>query len=88
MKTKSSRSQNPQNVTITINTLRERAGEMLNVANHLEATERFLGNGTSNVIRGSGKRQMSLTTRRKIAKANKARAAQKRKELAVVGKAA
>ena len=79
-----------QNVTITINTLRAHANEMLNVANHLEATERFIGAGITRAIHSGtspGKRGLSLVGRRKIAKSNKARAA-KRKELAVVGKTA
>jgi hypothetical protein len=88
MKTKTLLSQKHQNIITTVNTLRENAGEMLRVADHLEATQRFIGNGSANVIRspGSPPRRMSLVTKRKIAKANRARAAQKK--LAVVGKAA
>ena len=86
MKHKPSKLSQSQNVTTTITTLREHAREMLRVADHLEATQRFMGNGVSNVIRGSGKRNLSLVTRKKIGKANKARAAAKRKVLPIVGK--
>jgi hypothetical protein len=87
MKTKTSLSQG-QNTITTINLLRERAAEFLSVAANLEATQKFVGNGITPMIhaRSPGKRHMSIAVRRKIAKAAKARAAQKK--LAVVGKAA
>jgi len=99
MKRKTSKLSQGQNVVTTINLLRERAAEFLSVAANLEAQQKFVnygaggigGNwGTGTVIgmgrTPPGKRRMSLATRQKIAKANRARAAQKK--LAVVGKAA
>jgi hypothetical protein len=85
---KTSKLSQHQNNFTTINTLREHANEMLQVANYLEATQKFIGNGITPTVhaRSPGKR-MSLVTRRKIGKANSARAA-RRKDLSVVGKTA
>lgn len=97
MKTKTSKLSHGQNEITTINLLRQRAAEFLSVAANLEAQQKF-GNfsttgrvtGTTDITIGMGrtppKRKMSLVARRKIAKAAKARAAQKK--LAVVAKAA
>jgi hypothetical protein len=85
-----------QNEITTINLLRERAAEFLRVADNLEAHSKFVNysaggiGGNRGTVIGMGRtpprRPMPLATRRKIAKANRARAAQKK--LAVVGKAA
>lgn len=98
MKTKTSVSQGHDVIT-TINLLRQRAAEFLSVAANLEAQQKFVNfsttgrvTGTTNITIGMGrtppKRKMSLVARRKISKAAKARAAAKKKGLAVVAKAA
>jgi hypothetical protein len=93
---KTSKLSHGQNEIATINLLRQRAAEFLNVAANLEAQQKF-GNfstagritGTTGITIGMGsppRRKMSLVARRKIAKAAKARAA--KRKLEVVGKAA
>ncbi len=97
---KTSKLSHGQNVITTINLLRERAAEFLSVAANLEAQQKFVNYSSKRPITmntgvtfGVGppkiqRSRMSLVTRRKIAKAAKARAAAKKKGLAVVAKAA
>jgi hypothetical protein len=87
---KSKRLSQNQNISTTITTLREHANQMLNVANHLEATEKWAGSGINSNVRAGippGKRKLSIVARRKIGKGVRARAA-KGNQLPVVGKTA
>jgi hypothetical protein len=88
MKRKTSISQTHQNMTITITTLREQATEMLNVANHLEATQRFVGNGITSVIHArSPGRRLTIVGKRKTGRASTGRTA-RRKEMPAVARVA
>lgn len=73
------------NDSITVQTLRERAGEMLRTADYLEAAQRLSGNPAG--IRAAP-RPMSLATRRKLSQAAKARAAAAKKGPTIVKKTA